>query len=203
MISASSLAPRLDNLYRTFDHVTSATDPVHIVRRYESPEDREVVGFCAAGLAFGRVASVLNSIESLLAVMGPRPAAFVRSFDPVRSGAALAPIGHRWIRGKDLIALMLILRRMLDECVSAARHAGKMPRPQALDTTTKTLTQAGSTFTASMLRDLESGGRTEAAHVVGDMLARARAAGGDTTMLQAAWVHLQARDARQKREGNI
>ena len=31
------------------------------------PADREVVGFCAAGLAFGRVASVLQSIESLLA----------------------------------------------------------------------------------------------------------------------------------------
>ena len=94
-----------------------------------------------------------------------------------------------------------LMRRMLDECVAAARHADKTPRPQALDITTTTLTQPGSTFTASMLRDLESGGRTEAAHVVGDMLARARAAGGDATMLQAAWVHLQARDARLKREG--
>ena len=61
---------RLDDLYRSFDHVTSATDPVHIVRRFKSPADREVVGFCAAALAFGRVASVLQSIESLLAVMG-------------------------------------------------------------------------------------------------------------------------------------
>ena len=93
-----------------------------------------------------------------------------------------------------------LMRRMLDECVSAARHAGKAPRPQALDTTVRTLTQPGSTFTASMLRDLESGGRTEAAHVVGDMLTRARAAGSDTILLQTAWVHLQARDARRKRE---
>ena len=77
-------AERLDELYRSFDHVTSATDPVHIVRRYESAADREVVGFCAAALAFGRVASVLQSIESLLAVMGPA-AGTVRS--PLRSGA--------------------------------------------------------------------------------------------------------------------
>jgi hypothetical protein len=28
------MADRLDTLYRTFDHVDSATDPVHIVRRY-------------------------------------------------------------------------------------------------------------------------------------------------------------------------
>ena len=90
--------------------------------------------------------------------------------------------------------------RMLDECVSAARHAGQPPRAQALEGITKMLTQSGSTFTASMLRDLESGGRTEAAHIIGDMLARARAGGSDALLLQTAWVHLQARDARLKRE---
>ena len=40
--------------------------------------------FCAAALAFGRVASVLQSIERLLAIMGDRPAAYVRQFDPRR-----------------------------------------------------------------------------------------------------------------------
>ena len=106
---------RLEGLYKAFDHVTSATDPVHIVRRFSAPEDREIVGFCAAGLAFGRVASVLQSIESLLAVMGPHPATFVRDFDPARERERLAPLVHRWIRGRDLMALLLILQRMLRE----------------------------------------------------------------------------------------
>jgi uncharacterized protein (TIGR02757 family) len=106
---------RLEELYRSFDHVTSASDPVHIVRRYEAPEDREVVGFCAAALAFGRVASVLQSVEALLAVMGPHPAAFVRRFEPVRHSARIEPLVHRWIRGRDLVALLLILQRMLKE----------------------------------------------------------------------------------------
>ena len=108
-------AEHLDDLYKAFDHVTSATDPVHIVRRFTSPEDREIVGFCAAGLAFGRVASVLQSIESLLAVMGPHPARFVRDFDPARERDRLAPLVHRWIRGRDLMALLLVLQRMLRE----------------------------------------------------------------------------------------
>ena len=108
-------AEHLDDLYKAFDHVTSATDPVHIVRRFTSPQDREIVGFCAAGLAFGRVASVLQSIESLLAVMGPHPARFVRDFDPARERDRLAPLVHRWIRGRDLMALLLILQRMLRE----------------------------------------------------------------------------------------
>ena len=73
-----ALREPFERLYRTFDHLHSASDPVHIVRRYVAPEDREVVGFCAAGLAFGRVASVLHSIESLLAVMGV-PARGVRA----------------------------------------------------------------------------------------------------------------------------
>jgi uncharacterized protein (TIGR02757 family) len=99
---------RLDDLYRSFDHVTSATDPVHIVRRFTSPADREIVGFCAAALAFGRVASVLQSIESLLAVMGPHPSAFVRRFDPARERSRLEPLVHRWISGRDLMALLIV-----------------------------------------------------------------------------------------------
>jgi uncharacterized protein (TIGR02757 family) len=106
---------RFEELYRAFDHTSSASDPVHIVRRFGEPADREVVGFCAAGLAFGRVSSVLQSIEALLQVMGPSPAVFVRDFDPVRHGPRLAPLVHRWIRGRDLIALLLVLQRMLCE----------------------------------------------------------------------------------------
>jgi uncharacterized protein (TIGR02757 family) len=106
---------RFEELYRAFDHSSSASDPVHIVRRFSEPADREVVGFCAAGLAFGRVSSVLQSIEALLHVMGPTPAAFVRDFDPVRHGPRLAPLVHRWIRGRDLVALLLVLQRMLRE----------------------------------------------------------------------------------------
>ena len=117
-VAADPAGARLDELYRSFDYVTSATDPVHIVRRYPSPADREIVGFCAAALAFGRVASVLRSIESLLAVMGPDPARFVRCFEPERERPRLEPLVHRWISGRDLTALLIILRRMLDEAGS-------------------------------------------------------------------------------------
>jgi uncharacterized protein (TIGR02757 family) len=112
------LAGPLDGLYRTFDHVTSAADPVHLVRPFAAPDDREVAGFCAAALAFGRVASVMHSIGALFAVMGPRPAAFVRGFDPRRDGEALRPLVHRWIRGDDVVALLLVLQRMLREAGS-------------------------------------------------------------------------------------
>jgi uncharacterized protein (TIGR02757 family) len=114
MVPAMVLKDRLDALYASYNRADSAADPVHIVRRFADAADREVVGFCASALAFGRVASVLQSIERLLAVMGPSPAAFVRQFDPSRHARPLAPIVHRWTDGQDLAALMLVLQRMLD-----------------------------------------------------------------------------------------
>ena len=107
------LKEQLDALYASFDCVDSATDPIQVVRRFEDPADREVVGFCASALAFGRVASVMQSIERLVAVMGPSPAAFVRKFDARRDAPALKPIVHRWTKGEDLTALVMILQRML------------------------------------------------------------------------------------------
>ena len=130
---AGDLRAPLERLYTTFDHPDSASDPVHIVRRFRDSEDREIVGFCAAGLAFGRVASVLNSIESLLEVMGPHPAAFVRDFDPDKGRARLAPLVHRWIRGNDLAALILILQRMLREFGSIERFFLKGDDPASPD----------------------------------------------------------------------
>ena len=109
-----SLKQHLDRLYTDFNFPDSATDPIQIVRRYERADDREVVAFCAASLAFGRVASVLQSVERLMAIMGPHPADYVRRFDPARDARAFDGLVHRWIRERDLIALVWILRQMLD-----------------------------------------------------------------------------------------
>jgi uncharacterized protein (TIGR02757 family) len=108
----------LDRLYVEYNRADTIPDPIDIVRRYAGRADREVVGFCAAGLAFGRVASVLQSVERVLAVMGPSPAEFVRRFDPRRDGRAFEPLVHRWTRGDDLAALVLAMRRMMDEAGS-------------------------------------------------------------------------------------
>ena len=104
----------LDRLYDDFDQVDVVADPIDRVRGYVDPADREVAGFCAAALAYGRVAGVLKSIDALLAVMGTSPAAFVRRFDPLADGEALSMLTHRWTRGLDLVALVWILRRMLE-----------------------------------------------------------------------------------------
>jgi len=118
MAESNALKPVLDRLYSDFNYPDSATDPIQIVRRYEQNADREIVGFCAASLAFGRVASVLQSIERLLAIVGPRPAEYVRRFDPARDLAAFKGLVHRWTRERDIVALLWLLRQMLERAGS-------------------------------------------------------------------------------------
>jgi len=108
----------LDQLYADFNHPDSATDPIHIVRRFQRDDDREVVAFIAGALAFGRVSSVLQSIERVLAVIGPAPAAYIRRFDPRRDAPAFAGIVHRWTRETDIVALLWLLRQMIDRAGS-------------------------------------------------------------------------------------
>src|SRR5262245_54995125 len=87
------------------------------------------------------------------------------------------------------------MRTCLAEALAIARAAGHLPAPAVVELTTQRLTAPGSTFAASMLRDIERGGPTEGAHVIGDLVARARAHGVAAPLLGAAWTHLQAYEA--------
>jgi uncharacterized protein (TIGR02757 family) len=129
----SNLTASLERLYRDYNREDSASDPVHRVRPFPDPADREIAGFCAAALAFGRVASVLNSIDTLFAIMGARPAAFVRAFDPAGPHPELRAMVHRWTRGADLAALLWILRQMLERSGSIERFFLEGHPPDAED----------------------------------------------------------------------
>ena len=117
-LQVDELKPALDRLYGSFNYPDSATDPIQIVRRWKTPEDREIVALCASALAFGRVSSVLQSVERVVRMMEGAPAAYVRTFDPHRQGAAFAGVVHRWTRGPDLVALLWIMRQMIDNAGS-------------------------------------------------------------------------------------
>jgi uncharacterized protein (TIGR02757 family) len=113
-LRAARVEGALDRLYADFNLQHSAEDPVWRVHRFQRPDDREVVAFIASALAFGRVQSVLNSIEGILAVMGPSPAAFVRGFEPARDRDRFAHLVHRWTNGADFAALVWILHQMIE-----------------------------------------------------------------------------------------
>ena len=114
MRGRQELGTALNSLYESYNREESASDPVNLVRPFRRNDDREIAGFCAAALAFGRVGSVLNSIRTLFRIMGPHPAEFVRAFDPDAPHPELREMVHRWTKGVDLVALLWILRQMVE-----------------------------------------------------------------------------------------
>ncbi|WP_119461374.1 2-dehydropantoate 2-reductase [Rhodospirillaceae bacterium SYSU D60014] len=89
-----------------------------------------------------------------------------------------------------------LMLEFLDECATVAAAAGYAPRSTFLTQSRELLTARGSTFTASMLRDIERGGPVEGEHVLGDLLRRASRLGVPTPLLRVAVCHLQAYESR-------
>ena len=108
------LRESLARLSRRFDRRFLDTDPVGIVRRYETAEDREAVAFLAAGLAYGRVASIRASLDDLLSRFGTPPGSFLRGFHPRRDARRLAGFAHRFTRGEDVALLLWLLRQAME-----------------------------------------------------------------------------------------
>jgi 2-dehydropantoate 2-reductase len=90
-----------------------------------------------------------------------------------------------------------IVERCLDSAIAVATRAGYPPRMQLFGWARERLTQPGGAQSASMLRDLEAGGPTEADHIVGFMLAKAREYDIDDTVFALAYTHLRAYDAKR------
>ncbi len=86
-----------------------------------------------------------------------------------------------------------LIRQLHDECLAVAGASGIAVSERAREHALSLLTRRGSTFSASMLRDLSSGQRTEHDHVLGDMLERADRSGQAAPLLRAAYCHLQVR----------
>jgi len=92
---------------------------------------------------------------------------------------------------------------LLEECRQIAAAQDQIIRPDVLQRTRALLTQANSTVMASMLRDLERGARTEADHVLGDLLDRqSELAVISPSLLRIAYLNLKTYEARRAREGS-
>ena len=87
--------------------------------------------------------------------------------------------------------------RAYEANVQVATREGHPPRAAHVENGRARLTDPKGNWTASMLRDLEAGGRTEADHIVGWMLERARRHGVDDTVLALAYTHLKAYESRR------
>jgi uncharacterized protein (TIGR02757 family) len=96
-------------------------DPLEFVHRYEDPRDREVVGLVAASLAYGRVAQILVSVETVLEALGPSPATALTVPGRQRLARALRGFRHRFTTGRDVCTLLDGVDRLLERWGSLER----------------------------------------------------------------------------------
>jgi 2-dehydropantoate 2-reductase len=137
-------------------------------------------------------------------------------FDAHPSEAAMQAMWNKWVFLASLAGITCLMRAsvgdiaaapggrdatlaLLEECRATAERAGHAPSAEALAHARGMLTDAGSTLTASMLRDLQQGYPIEADHVIGDMLERSGRRPGDGSMLAIAYAHLKAYEAGRAR----
>ena len=90
-----------------------ADDPVSVPHAFDDPADREMIGFYAALLAWGRRATILSKLGDLCGRMRHAPAAFVRAYDDDRDGDCLDGFVHRTFSSDDARALTVGLSRLL------------------------------------------------------------------------------------------
>jgi 2-dehydropantoate 2-reductase len=89
--------------------------------------------------------------------------------------------------------------QIFDECCTVATASGFKPRPAFIEFDSTLITTVGSPLKWSMLRDIERGSTTEGEHILGDMVARARALGVETPILNLARTHVAAYEIARAR----
>lgn len=89
-----------------------------------------------------------------------------------------------------------LTRQMYDECCAVAAASGYPTGQAARDRALGMLTAPGSLFTASMLRDLQAGQRTEHQHILGAMAERGIALGMAMDLMRLAHTHLAVQAGR-------
>lgn len=98
------------------------------------------------------------------------------------------------VRTTDGSALLI---EFLERNAEIARCEGFSPSDDFLDEYRRMFRDPKSTYTASMLRDIEKGGPIEAEHIIGFVLNRARVHKVDDSMHRFVYTHLQSYEERR------
>ena len=111
LATVALLGPRLRQLRERYDGRWLETDPLKFPHRFKNKADQEVVAFLSALLAFGNVKGIFRSIEALLNSLGPEPSLTVKNWTPQQE-SLLRNWQHRWVSGRDVSSLLLVLKRI-------------------------------------------------------------------------------------------
>lgn len=89
-------------------------DPLEFLYHYEDLLDREIVGFVASSLAYGRVAYILKSVSHVLERMVPTPSIFIERSSLKTMRQTFSGFKHRFTDGQKLCAMLFAVRGVLE-----------------------------------------------------------------------------------------
>ena len=108
-----TLRARFERLYgRANHHHCIYPDPLYFVHRYEAKQDRELAGFIASSLAFGRISQINKTLQSLFRRIG-RPTHYLKSRRLSSMRNDFVDFQHRFTKGEDLVVLLVALKRTI------------------------------------------------------------------------------------------
>ncbi len=140
-------------------------------------------------------------------------------FESKLSNAILQEMWEKWVLIAAVAGITCLMRAtvgdivaanevdlstaLLDECTAIAAAHGFAPSAAFLARARTMIATPGSTFAASMLRDIEKGAPIEADHIIGDLLHRGAGTSRNCPLLRIAYAHLKAYEARRTRENKV
>lgn len=84
-------------------------DPLELVHEFPNQDDREIAALLGALLAYGSVKQIQGALRQLFALMGKKPAAFVRAHGLGAMLRALEGFGHRFTEAQDVATLLWLV----------------------------------------------------------------------------------------------
>ncbi|MEQ8766484.1 MAG: TIGR02757 family protein [Planctomycetota bacterium] len=107
------LPRHLEALLQRPDVTELRRDPLLIPHEYDDPADAELAGLIAACLAYGRVETILQSVRTVLGILGDRPAIGLMATSARENLRALSGFRHRFNGEHDLALLLHYAREMI------------------------------------------------------------------------------------------
>ncbi|HVN72217.1 MAG TPA: TIGR02757 family protein [Desulfomonilia bacterium] len=89
-------------------------DPLEFLHDYPDMRDREIVGFIASSLAYGRVSQILKSTSCILDQMGSSPRLFLESTSRESLNKLFSCFKHRFTTGEELVDFLIAIKSVIE-----------------------------------------------------------------------------------------
>ncbi len=154
----------LEALYRGWNRREYVEpDPLQFLYDYPETTDREVAGLIASSLAYGRVASILQSVKKALSPLGREPRNYLIASAPRDIRVLYRDFQHRFTDGEELAEFLVSIRHViknygsLENCFMEASDRNDETVLPGLTGLVKSLASASKRTKWSLLSDPERG----------------------------------------------